>query len=106
MIENYHYPNISQSVWILVLLLAVMFVLGVFLGIFEVAFKFPVLKHPAVLALINLIAVGLVLMRGLKRADTSFREICPLVPVRLSLLFPMAVTVIGTSILRSEINNI
>ena len=106
MTQSYHYPNISQSVWILLLLLTVMFVLGVFLGILESTFKFPMSKHPAALALMNLIAIGLVLMRGLKRAQVSFREICPLVPVRLSLLFPMAVTVIGTSILLSAITNI
>ena len=106
MTGNYRYPNITQSIWILVLVLAVMFVLGVFFGILENAFKFPMSTHPAALALINLIAIGLVLMIGVKRANTSFREICPLVPVRLSLLFPMAVTVIGTSILLSEIANI
>lgn len=106
MTEKYLYPNIPQSVWILVLVLAIMFVLGVFFGILESAFKFPMSTHPAALALINLIAIGLVLMLGLKRAQISFREICPLVPVRLSLLFPMAVTVIGTSILLSEITNI
>ena len=106
MTEKHHYPNISQSIWVLVLLLTVMFVLGVFFGSLEIAFKIPLSKHPAVLALINLIAAGVVLMRGLKRANTSFREICPLVPVRLSLLFPMTITVIGSSILISKINNL
>ena len=106
MIENYRYPNISQSVWILVLLLVLMLVLGICFGILEGVTKFPLSKHPAVLALINLVAFGLILMRGLKRANTTLSEICPLVPVRLSLLFPMALTVIGTSILISEINNL
>ena len=45
-------------------------------------------------------------MRGLKQADISLREICPLVPIRLPLLFPMALTVIGISILFSESDNL
>ena len=106
MTENYRYPNLSQSVWILVLLLILMLVLGISFGILEGVTNFPLSNHPAVLALINLIAFGLVLTRGLKRANTTLREICPLVPVRLSLLFPMALTVFGTSILISEINNL
>ena len=106
MTQNYHYPNISQSVWILVLLFAAILVLGTLFGILEIAFKIPLSKHPAVLALINLIAIGGVLMIGLKRANISLREICPLVPIRLPLLFPMALTVIGISILFSESDNL
>lgn len=56
---------------------------------------FMLLAHFAVTSLISLIPYGLILMRGLKRANTSLREIRPLVPVRLSLLFPMALTIIG-----------
>ena len=106
MTPNSHYPSILQSVWILVLLFAAILVLGIFFGILEIAFKIPLSKHPAVLALINLIAIGGVLMIGLKRANISLREICPLVPIRLPLLFPMALTVIGISILFSESDNL
>ena len=63
------------------------------------------LAHPAVTSLISLIPYGLILMRGLKRANTSFREICPLVPVRLSLLFPMALTIIGIFSLQFELDS-
>ena len=83
-----------------------MLVLVILSGILEAIIGFPPSDHPAVLALINLIAFGLVLTRGLKRANTTFKEICPFAPVRLSLLFPMALTVFGTSILISEINNL
>lgn len=98
MTENYRYPNIPQSVWILVSLC----ILGISFGILESVIGFPPSQHPAILSLINLIAFGLVLTIGLKRAKTTFREICPLVPIRLSLLFPMVLTVIGTSILLSD----
>ena len=106
MTQNYHYPNILQSVWILGLLAILQGVLLIPLVIFESVTDFPLSDHPAVLALASVIICGLILMRGLKRAKASFREICPLVPVRLSLLFPMTLTVIGTSILLSETDNL
>ena len=106
MTEAHHYPNISQSVWILVLLSILILVLSIPFEILKSVTGYPLSDHPAVLSLISVIAFGLILMRGIKRANTSFREICPLVPVRLSLLFPMALTVIGTSILISEADNL
>lgn len=106
MTQNYHYPNISQSVWILVLLSILMLVLSIPFEMLKAVTGYPLSDHPAVGALISVIAFGLILMRGLKRANTSFREIRPLVPVRLSLLVPMAFAVIGTSILISEADNL
>ena len=106
MTENYRYPNIRQSVWILVSFLVLVILLVVPLYFIETVTDFPLLEHPASLTLIQLIVYGLILARGLKRAKASLREICPLVPVRLSLLLPMALTVIGTFILLAEINNL
>ena len=106
MTQNYRYPNISQSIWILVLLIILGGVLSIPLMILESVTDFPLSDHPAMLALINLIAFGLILAIGLKRANISLREICPLVPIRLPLLFPMALTVIGISILFSESDNL
>ena len=106
MTENQRYPNILQSVWILTLLAILQSVLLIPLVILENVTDFSLSDHPAVLALTSVIICGLILMGGLKRAKASFREICPLVPVRLSLLFPMALIVIGTSILISETDNL
>ena len=107
MIGNYRYPSITQSVWILVLFVIIMGVLAFIpFEILENITDYPLSDHPAVLALINLIAFGLILAIGLRRANISLREICPLVPIRLPLLFPMALTVIGISILFSESDNL
>ena len=106
MTENYCYPNIRQSVWILASFLALVILLVVPLYFIETVTGFPLLEHPASLTLIQLIVSGLILARGLKRTKASLREICPLVPVRLSLPLPMAFTVIGTFTLLSEINNL
>ena len=103
MTENYCYPNIRQSVWILILLAILTIGIGIIFGILEIVIDVPLSQHPAVFALMNLIAFGLVLAKGLKRANVSLREICPLVRVRPSLLFSMVLTVIGTSVLLSEI---
>ena len=106
MTEKYLYPNIPQSIWILVLLSVLMGVLSIPLVLLEGDDSSQLAEHPAIASLISVIAFGLILMRGLKRANTSFREICPLVPIRLPLLFPMALAVIGTSILISEADNL
>ena len=102
--QNYRYPSILQSVWIVVLLNILRWVLFRLRNILWRVTGFLPLFHAAVSLLINVIAYGLILMGGLKRAHTSFREICPLARVRLSLLFPMALTVIGVLMLLFEID--
>ena len=110
MTKDYRYPNIVQSIWILILLKVLHWVLSTLRVLGRVVISrasmtgILLLYHPAVSSLMRVIPYGLILMRGVKRANTSFREICPLVPVRLSLLFPMALTVIGIFILEFEIN--
>ena len=105
MTQDQRYPSILQSIWILILLRILSLVLLILRYIFVRVTGFLLLAHPAVFALTNLIAFGLVLARGLKRANTSFREICPLVPVRLSLLFPMALTITGIFSLQFELES-
>ncbi len=104
MAQDQPYPSILQAIWILILL----HILGLVLLILRYTlFRATgfLLFDLAVMSLISLIPYGLILMRGLKRANTSFREICPLVPVRLSLLFPMALTIIGAFSLQFELNS-
>ena len=105
MTENYRYPNILQSIWILISLRILGLVLLILRYILVRVTGFLLLAHFAVSLLVSVIPYGLILMRGVKRANTSFREICPLVPVRLSLLFPMALTIIGTFSLQFEMES-
>ena len=105
MTENQRYPNILQAIWILILLHILSTVLLILWYSFARVTGFPLLAHPAVISLIYVVVFGLILMRGLKRANTSFREICPLAPVRLSLLFPMALTIIGVFSLQLQIES-
>ena len=95
MTKDYRYPSILQSVWILILL-EILFRGSSFLLYFLWrTTDFLLFFHDAMSLLMRVIVVGLILTGGLKRAHTSFREICPLAPIRLSLLFPMALTIIG-----------
>ena len=105
MTQNQRYPNILQAIWILILLhiLGLVLLILRYILVRETGFLF--LAHPAVTFWLWFIPYGLILMRVLKRANTSFREICPLVPVRLSLLFPMALTIIGTFSLQLELES-
>ena len=105
MTENQRYPNILQAIWILISLHILSRVLLILWYLLVRVTGFLLLAHPAVTSLIYLIPYGLILMIALKRANTSFREICPLVPVRLSLLFPMALTIIGIFSLQFEIES-
>ena len=105
MTENQRYPNILQAIWILISLHILWRVFAILWYILVRVTGFLLLAHPAVFSLISLIPYGLILMIGFKRANTSFREICPLVPVRLSLLFPMALTIIGIFSLQFEIES-
>ena len=104
MTQNYRYPSILQSVWILILLEILWWVLLTLRAILLRATGFLFLAHPAAISLISVIPFGLILVRGLKRDNSSFREICPLTRVRLSLLFPMALTGIGIFMLAFEVN--
>ena len=105
MTENQRYPNVLQAIWILILLRILNLMLLILRYLLVRVTGFLLLAHPAVISLLSLIPYGLILMRGVKRANSSFREICPLVPVRLSLLFPMALTIIGTFSLQFEIES-
>ena len=105
MTQDQRYPNILQAIWILILPRILSWVLLILRYILVRVTGFLLLAHPAVFSLISLIPYGLILMIGFKRANTSFREICPLVPVRLSLLFPMALTIIGIFSLRFELDS-
>ncbi len=105
MTEKHHYPNILQAIWILILLRILSWVLLILRYILVRVTSFLLLTHFAVTSLISVIPYGLILMRGVKRANTSFREICPLVPVRLSLFFPMALTIIGIFSLQFQLDS-
>lgn len=101
-----HYPSIRQAIWLLVLIFFLMIVLSISVGILDGIVDFSFGEHPATLAIVNLIAIGLLLMWGLKKAKASFKEVFSFVPMRMSLFLPMSLTIIGVGILLSELDNL
>jgi len=99
------YPNIIQTIGLfaLFLLLQAVFFLPIFL--IDMATKSNLLNNPLSLAAVNLFSISLLLWYGLTRSGASFAEIFPLPPVRPILLLPMSLTIIGMSIILSEVNN-
>ena len=110
--QRNQYPSIGQAIWLLVWVLVLQFGLsfcvGILQGIVDHWRGYPSVSladHPAALAAVNLIAVGLILMWGLKKTKMPFRAVFPITPIRRSLLIPMSLTIIGVGILLSEIDN-
>jgi membrane protease YdiL (CAAX protease family) len=104
--QSNHYPSIRQAIWLLVLIFFLMIELSISVGILDGIVDFSFKDHPATLAIVNLIAIGLLLMWGLKKAKASFKEVFSFVPMRMSLFLPMSLTIIGVGILLSELDNL
>lgn len=104
--QSNHYPSIRQAIWLLVLISFLVIELSISVGILDGIVDFSFGEHPATLAIVNLIAIGLLLMWGLKKAKASFKEVFSFVPMRMSLFLPMSLTIIGVGILLSELDNL
>lgn len=99
------YPNISQSIGLLLLVLLLQIVIAVPLAALSMGMNRSLLENPLTVAVVNSIAIGLALVFGLKRTNASFKEAFRFMPIRATLLLPMALTVVGMSILLSEADN-
>ncbi len=101
-----YYPDIRQAVWLLLQVVLWMILLSIPLGVVDYFVDYPLYKHPAVLAVINLVAFGIVLKRGIDNAGRTLEEICPASSVVASLYPVMALLCIGANILLSETDNL
>ncbi len=63
-------------------------------------------SHPGVQAAGSLIAFAVVIAYGVRRTQAPWREVLPLRPVPLSLIVPMALTILGLGVLLSEADNL
>ncbi len=100
------YPRLLQAIWLLVLALLVQVALAALSEAVGHLAGGRVTRHPVAIAVINLLAFGIILLWGLRRTKASCKEVFPSGPIRLALLVPIAVTVIGTGILLSEFDNL
>lgn len=95
-----HYPNIRQAIWLLVIVFFLASLLSIPVAIISD------INNPASIAVINLIAIGIVLKRGLKKNNVPVKEVFPLTSINISLYLPLFLTLIGMGILLSEIDNL
>ena len=100
------YPTIRQAILLLVLLVLCQICLAMPVGMVEVVFGVPLIQHPAVLALVNLVAFGLVLTWGYPRVGAPWSTVFPLRPVKPALFLPMALTIVGLQVVLSELDNL
>ena len=101
-----NYPTFKQAIWLLLLLWSVEFTCTIIASIirFEIG-----LDRPSRSELAWIIGTGVgcfVIWWGWRRTGASFRSVFPLSRVRLLLLFPLSLTVIGGGIVISEIDNL
>ena len=101
-----YYPDIRQAVWLLLQVVLWMILLSIPIGVVDYFVDYPLYEHPAVLAVINLVAFGIVLKRGVGKAGRTLEEICPTSSVVASLYPVMALLCIGANILLSETDNV
>jgi uncharacterized protein len=107
MTEHPHYPNISQAIGLVILFFIFSALASIPLGILAgITEQESIATHPIAIAAVNLIAMGAVLAIGLKKTGASASEVFPFRPFRLSLLPPMVLTIVGMSILLSEMDNL
>lgn len=104
--QSDHYPGIRQAIWLLVLVSLLIVLLSIFVGILGEVIDVSLGEHPAVVAVVNLIAIGVILMQGLKKTNAPFKDVFPLKPIQMLLLLPMVFTIIGVDILLSEMDNL
>lgn len=101
-----YYPDIRQAIWLLLQVVLWMILLSVPLAVVDYFVDYPLYQHPAVLAVINLVAFAIVLRTGIGKSSRTLAEICPASSVVASLYPVMALLCIGANILLSETDNI
>lgn len=101
-----YYPDIRQAVWLLIRVVLWVILLSIPLGVVDYFVDYPLYKHPASLAIINLAAFGLVLKWGIGKAGRTLEEVCPTSSTAASLYPVMALLCMGANILLSETDNI
>jgi membrane protease YdiL (CAAX protease family) len=96
---DHSYPGIGQAIKLLLML----FLLQVLLSI-PIA-GLPASLLPAATAIASLSAFAVIIIWGVKRTGSPFREVLPLSSVPLSVFAAMLVTVVGLSVILSELGN-
>ncbi|MGQ0548362.1 MAG: hypothetical protein ACT4PY_01670 [Armatimonadota bacterium] len=99
------YPNILQAIWLLIVIVLLILVVSGIASVVAVQVGVPP-NAPAVIAVVNLVGIGLGLAWGVRKSRAPAAEVLPLGPIPASVPFPLMVTIMGAAILLSEVDNL
>ena len=100
------YPNLKQSVWLLILFFLISVVLGVPIAILGLIFDRSLQHSPHEIQLLTLAGFVLTVIYAKRRADRTWREILLFERVSWQFYMPLGVSIVGLAIVGSDLGNL
>ncbi|MFT5370040.1 MAG: membrane protease YdiL (CAAX protease family) [Candidatus Latescibacterota bacterium] len=100
------YPNLKQSVWLLVLFYLYNIALAIPVAIVGAIIDQPLHTNSYTIGFLSLVSCALVLRYVLRRTEGTWSDIVPLKGVSWHLLFPLVLSIVGLLIVISELGNV
>lgn len=100
------YPNLRQSVWLVVLFFLFSLLVGLPFGILGAILDRSLLKSPYVIQLMILAGFILTVIYAYRRTDRTWSDILLLKPVSWRLYLPLGVCIAGIAIVGSDLGNL
>ena len=100
------YPNLKQSVWLLILFFLISAALSVLVAILGFFLDTSLLDSPYVLWLLTLASFVLVSVYAQRRTDRTWRGILLLKPISWQLSLPLGVSIVGLAIVGTDLGNL
>ncbi len=100
------YPNLKQSVWLLILFFLISAALGVPVAILGFILEQSMYENPSVIWFVTLVSFVLVAVYSKRRTDRTWRNILQFRPVSWRLFLPLGVSIVGLAIVGSDLGNL
>ena len=100
------YPNLKQSVWLVVLFFLFSLTITVPFGVLGLFVDQPLQESPYVIQLSILTGFVLAVLYAKRRTDRPLSEILPFKGVSLQMYIPLGVAVVGLAIVGSDLGNL
>jgi len=104
--ENKPYPGFYQAIWLIILYCLIVILLLIPVVIVEIIIDNPIVRHPVSRLIIYTFAISSILWYGRKKANMSFKELFPFTQIKVSLLLPLTITLIGLMIVAHVVNTL
>jgi membrane protease YdiL (CAAX protease family) len=100
------YPNLRQSVRMLIVLLALQIIFGIIAGVIANISQCTVSNDPIVMAILSVLSFGLIIRFAHKKTNQRWSETLQLFPFSVFILCPLILCLIGLLIVASEADNL